>query len=236
MKKEKLDAKKEQGQPTHRSQESIVVRVLNFFNQYNKIIYGVAIGLLAIVAALLAFNKFYLVPQSEKASSLMTAPIEFMMKTDSLSLIMALEGDDEHEGFLTIASSFRFTKTANTANYFAGLCYLKLGDQEEALHYLLKFKHRDDVYWYGAQALISDIYDDQGDINKAIRFCKKATEGNDPYLTPINLFKLGQLYEREGDWGKAAAAYETIRNNFHAEYQKMGVDRYLERALINSNN
>jgi len=235
MKKEKIDAKKEQG-ASHRSQESFVVRVLNFFNQYNKIIYGVALGLLAIVAALLAFNRFYLTPQSEKASALMTTPIEFMMKTDSLSLLTALEGDDEHEGFLTIASSFRLTRTANTANYFAGLCYLKLGDKEEALRYLLKFKHRDDVYWYGAQALISDIYDDQGDMSRAIRFCKRATTGNDPYLTPINLFKLGQLYERDGDWKRAAAAYEAIRNNFHTEYQKMGVDRYLERARINRNN
>ena len=235
MKKEKLDAKKEQGQATHQTHENFVVRVLNFFNQYDKIIYGVAIGLLVIVGVLVAFNRFYLIPQSEKASSLMTAPIEFMMKADSLSLITALEGDDESEGFLNIASSFRLTRTANTARYFAGLCYLKLGEKEEALRYLRKFNQRDDVYWFGAQAMISDLYDDQGDTRNAIRFCKRATGGNDPYLTPINLFKLGQLYEREGDWKRAVAAYETIQNNFFTEYQKMGVDRYLERARINRN-
>jgi tetratricopeptide (TPR) repeat protein len=233
MKKAKLDEKKEQGQATQRTQEGFVVRVFNFFNQYDKIIYGVAIGLLAVVALLLAFNKFYLVPQTEKASALMTAPIENMMRADSLSLVMALEGDDEYEGFLTIASSFRLTKTANTAKYFAGLCYLKLGEQDEALRYLLRFRHKEDVYWYGAQALISDIYDDQGDTRRAIRFCRRATEGDDPYLTPVNLFKLGQLYEREGDWRRAVSAYQTIQNNFYTEYQKMGVDRYLERALIN---
>jgi len=233
MKKAKLDEKKEQGQSIQRSQEGFVVRAINFFNQYDKVIYGVTIGLLVVVGILLAFNKFYIVPQTEKASALMTAPIEYMMRTDSLSLTIALEGDDEHEGFLTIASSFRFTRTANTANYFAGLCYLKLGDKDEALRYLRKFKHRDDVYWYGAQALISDLYDDQGDIKRAIRYCRRATEGNDPYLTPVNLFKLGQLYERENDWRRAVVAYQTIQNNFHSEYQKMGVDRYLERALIN---
>jgi len=233
MKKAKLDEKKEQGQATQRKQESFVVRAINFFNQYDKIIYGVAIGLLAIVALLLAFNKFYLVPQTEKASAMMTAPIENMMRADSLSLIMALEGDDEYEGFLTVVSSFRLTRTANTAKYFAGLCYLKLGEKDEALRYLLRFKHREDVYWYGAQALISDMYDDQGDTRRAIRFCRRAAESNDPYLAPVNLFKLGQLYEREGDWRRAVAAYQTIQNNFYTEYQKMGVDRYLERALIN---
>jgi len=232
MKKAKLDEKKEQGQ---RTQEGFVVRTLNFFNQYNKVIYGVAIGLLVIVGALLAFNKFYITPQTEKASAMMTAPIEFMMKADSLSLIKALEGDDEHEGFLSIASSFRFTRTANTARYLAGMCYLSLGDKEDALNYLLKFKRRDDVYWFGAQATIGNLYDDQGDTRKAIRYYRRAVGGNDPFLTPANLFKLGQLYEREGDWRRAAAAYETIQKDFFTEYQKMGVDRFLERALINRN-
>jgi len=233
MKKEKLDAKKEQGQASQHKQGNFVLRIFNFFNQYDKIIYGVTIGLLVIVGALLAFSKFYIVPKTEKASLLMTAPIEFMMKGDTLSLNTALEGNDENEGFLSIASSFKFTSTANTANYFAGLCYLKLGDKEEALRYLLKFKQKEDIYWYGAQALISDIYDDQGDTKKAIRYCKKATESKDPYLTPVNLFKLGQLYEREGEWKKAVSAYEAIQDKFYTEYQKMGVDKYLERALIN---
>jgi len=232
MKKEKKEEKKELAQQT---KEGFVVRVFKFFDEYNKIIYGVAIGLLVIVAALLAFNKFYLTPQSEKASSLMTAPIELYMKADSLSLIQALEGDDENEGFLSIASSFKFTKTANTANYFAGMCYLKLGEKEDALVYLLKFKHKDDIFWYGAQAVISDLYDDQGDIKKAIKYIRKAAQSKDPYLAPVNLFKLGQLYEREDQWAKAADVYQIIKDKFFAEYQKMSVDKYLERAIINKN-
>jgi len=232
MKKSKLEEKKEQGQ--HKN-EGFVVRIFEFFNQYNQIIYGIAIGLLVVVGALLALNKYYLVPKSEKASALMSAPIDFMMKADSLSLVIALEGDDENEGFLTIASSFKLTSTANTANYFAGLCYLKLGDKEEALHYLLKFKHKEDVYWYGAQGMISDLYDDLGDLKKAIKYSGKAAESNDPYLAPLNLFKLGQLHEREEDWKKAVSAYQTIKDKFYTEYQKMNIDKFLERALINQN-
>jgi len=228
MKKEKKDEKK-----VHESQEGFVVRVFKFFDEYNKIIYGIAIGLLLIVCALLAFNKFYLEPQSEKASALMTAPMELYMKADSLSLIQALEGNDENEGFLSIASSFRFTKTANTAKYLAGLCYLKLGEKNEALDYLLKFKQKDEIYWYGAQAMISDLYDDQGDIKNAIKYCKKAAQSKDPYFAPINLFKLGQLYEREDNWAKAAETYQIIKDKFYSEFQKTGVEKYLERAMIN---
>jgi len=232
MKKEKPDKKNEQAQRTH---EGFVVRIFNFFNQYNKIIYGVAIGLLIIVCALLAFNKLYIIPQSWKASAMMTVPMDLYAKADSVSLVKALEGDEENEGFLTIASSFMFTSTANTAKYFAGMCYLKLGDKEEALNYFLKFKHKDDIFWYGVQGLISDLYDDQGDLGKAIKYGKKAAESKDPFLAPINLFKLGQLYEREEDWKKAAAAYQTIKDKFFNEYQKMSIDKFLERALINQN-
>ena len=230
MKKEKIDEKKDQ-----HPHDTLVVRIFNFFNKYNNIIYGIAIGLLLIVGALLAFNKFYLVPQTEKASAMMTAPIEMMMKADSLSLVKALEGDDENEGFLTIISSFKLTKAANTAKYFAGLCYLRLNDKEEALNYLLKFKHKDDIYWYAAQTMVSDLYDDQGEIKKAIKFCKKAAESKDPYFGPVTLFKLGQLYEREGDWKKAVDSYQAIQDRFYAEYQKMSVDKFLERARINMN-
>jgi tetratricopeptide (TPR) repeat protein len=230
MKKEKTTEKKEQ-----RSENNFVARVFNFFNEYNKIIYGVAIGLLVVVGVLLALNKFYLVPQTEKASSLMSAPIDMMIRADSLSLVTALEGDDENEGFLTIASSYGLTKAGNTANYFAGLCYLKLGDTEEALNYLLKFKHKEEIFWYAAQGIISDIYDDQEDMNNAIKYCKKAAESEDAYYGPVNLFKLGQLYERTEDWKKAAETYQLIEDKFYAEYQKMGVDKFLERALININ-
>ena len=232
MKKAKSEEKKEQGQHKH---EGFVVRVFSFFNQYDKIIYGIAIGLLIIVCGLLALNKFYLTPQAEKASHMMSAPMNFMQQADSVSLIKALEGDDENEGFLTIASSFKLTRTSNTANYFAGKCYLALGDKEEALRYLLKFKHKDEIYWYAAQSMISDLYDDMGEVAKAIKYCKKATESTDPYLAPVNLFKMGQLYEREGDWKKAAAAYQAIKDRFYAEYQKMNIDKFLERALINQN-
>ena len=232
MKKEKSDKKNEQNQ---HKQDGFVVRFLNFFNQYNKIIYGIAIGLLVIVAALLAFDKFYVSPQAGDASSMMTAPLEYYSRGDSLSLVSALEGDDENEGFLGIASSFMFTNTKNTANYFAGMCYYQLGDKEEALNYLLKFKQKEDVYWYVAQSVISDIYDDQEDISNAIKYCKKAAESNDPYNAPTYLFKLGQLYEREGDLEKAVATYQTIKDKFYTEYQKMSVDKFLEKALSNQN-
>ena len=227
---EKLGSKKvEQVQEN----ENFVTKILSFFNKYQNIIYGVIIGILVFILAILAFNRFYLQKKNAEASAQIVQPIKWFTQGDTASLKKALEGDGENDGFLDIASGYKITKTANTANYYAGLTYLKLGQKDEALEYLKKFKKREDVLWYACQATIGDIYDEQGDESKAISYYEKACKGKDPYFTPIALFKLGQMYERQGDWKKALNAYETIEKDFYTEYNKMSIAQYVERAKAN---
>lgn len=215
--------------------ENFVTKVLSFFNKYQNIIYGVIIGILVIVLAIIAFNRFYVQKKNAEAAAQIVQPIQWLTKGDTASLKMALEGDGENDGFLDIASHYKITRTANTANYYAGLTYLKLGQKEEALDYLTKFKKKEDVLWYACQATIGDLYDEQGDESKAISYYEKAVKGKDPFFTPIALFKLGQMYERQGDWKKALAAYETIEKDFYTEYNRMSVAQYAERAKSNVN-
>jgi tetratricopeptide (TPR) repeat protein len=210
--------------------ENFVTKVLSFFNKYQNLIYGIIIGILVLVLAILAFNRFYLQKKNAEASAQIVQPIQWYMQGDTASLNMALEGDGENDGFLDIASSYKLTKTANTANYYAGLTYLKLGKKDEAMDYLKKFKQKEDVLWYACQATIGDLYDEQGDESNAISYYEKAVKGKDPFFTPIALFKLGQMYERKGDWKKALDSYETIEKDFYTEYNKMSVAQYVERA------
>ena len=214
--------------------ENFVTKVLSFFNKYQNIIYGVIIGVLVIILAILAFNRFYLQKKNAEASAQIVQPIHWLNQGDTASLRMALEGDGENDGFLDIASNYKITKTANTANYYAGLTYLRLGQKEEALEYLLKFKKKEDVLWYTCQTLIGDLYDDQGNEAEAIKYYEKAIKGNDPYNTPMALFKLGQMYERQDNWSKAYDAYQQIEDNFYAEYNKMSIAQYKERAKSKS--
>ena len=213
--------------------ENIVTKILAFFNKYQNIIYGVIIGILVIVLAILAFNRFYVQKKNAEASAQIQQPIRWLAQGDTASLKKALEGDGENDGFLDIASGYKLSRTSNTANYYAGLTYLKLGQKDDAMEYLKKFKKKEDVLWYACQATIGDLYDEQGDESNAISYYEKAVKGKDPYFTPIALFKLGQMYERKGDWKKALDAYETIEKDFYAEYNKMSVAQYVERAKAN---
>ena len=214
--------------------ENIVTKILAFFNKDQNIIYGVIIGILVIVLAILAFNRFYVQKKNAEASAQIQQPIRWLAQGDTASLKKALEGDGENDGFLDIASGYKLSRTSNTANYYAGLTYLKLGQKDDAMEYLKKFKKKEDVLWYACQATIGDLYDEQGDESNAISYYEKAVKGKDPYFTPIALFKLGQMYERKGDWKKALDAYETIEKDFYAEYNKMSVAQYVERAKANA--
>ena len=210
--------------------ENFVTKILSFFNKYQNIIYGVIIGVLVIVLAILAFNRFYVQKKNAEASAQIQQPIRWLAQGDTASLKKALEGDGENDGFLDIASGYKLSRTSNTANYYAGLTYLKLGQKDDAMEYLKKFKKKEDVLWYACQATIGDLYDEQGDESNAISYYEKAVKGKDPFFTPIALFKLGQMYERKGDWKKALDAYETIEKDFYTEYNKMSVAQYVERA------
>ncbi len=224
---EKLGSKKVENEEVN---DNFVTKTIAFFNKYQNIIYGVVIGILLVVLALILFNRFYIQKKNAEASANITYPVSMLMAGDSTSLNLALEGDDENDGFLAIADNYKITKTANTARYYAGLCYLKLGQKDEALDCLKKFKKREDVLWYGCQTLIGDLYDDQGNESEAIKYYQKAIKGNDPLNTPIALFKLGQMYERQENWNEALAAYQKIEDNFFAEYNKMSIAQYKERA------
>ena len=224
---EKLGSKKMEQEA---EKENFVTRALAFFNKYQNIIYGVIIGLLVIACAVIAFDRFYIQKKNAEASAQIVRPISLFMLGDTTSLNLALEGDDENDGFLTIANGYKLTSTANTAKYYAGLTYLKLGQKDEAMDYLKKFKKKEDVLWYACQMTIGDLYDDQGDESNAIKYYKKASKSKDPLFTPTALFKLGQMYERQENWDEALKAYKEIENRFYAEYNKMSIAQYVERA------
>lgn len=210
--------------------ENFVSKTIAFFNKYQNIIFGIVIGIVVVIMAIILFNRFYLQKKNGEASAQMTYPISMLMAGDSASLNLALEGNDENDGFLSIANGYKLTKTSNTAKYYAGLCYLKLGQKDEAMDFLKQFKKRDDVMWYGCQNLIGDLYDDQGDEATAIKYYQKAAKGKDPYFAPIALFKLAQMYERQDKWEDAVSTYKQIEDNFNAEYVKMSIAQYAERA------
>ena len=227
---EKLGTKQEiEGQENEK-------KLVAFFKNNEKVIYGVLLGILVVVILIVALFRFIITPRNQKAADAIMAPIEQytigLSTGDSLSFATALEGNEETDGFLTIIDDYGSTKAGNTAKYYAALCYLQQRNYDEALDMLLKYKKKDQNVWYSAQMLIGDIYDEQGDVENAKKYYKHAIKGNTELVAPVAAFKLGMLFEREENWNEAYDNYKFIEEEFYERYTQMGVAKYLERAKI----
>ena len=227
---EKLGTKQEiEGQENEK-------KLVAFYKNNEKIIYGVLLGILVVVILIIALFRFIITPRNQKAAEAIMAPIEQytlgLSTGDSLSFATALEGNEETDGFLTVIDDYGSTKAGNTAKYYAALCYLQQHNYDEALDMLLQYKKKDQNVWYSAQMLIGDIYDEQGDVENAKKYYKHAMKGNTELVAPVAAFRLGMLFEREENWNEAYDNYKLIEDKFYERYTQMGVAKYLERAKI----
>src|SRR5690348_13326473 len=100
-----------------------------------KVMIGAGIVLLALIG-FVAYRELVQAPNKEKASEAMFRAQDYFNQ-DSVRL--ALNGDNVNPGFLKIISRYGGTPAANLAHFYAGSCYLKLGDFKNAVKYLEDF-------------------------------------------------------------------------------------------------
>ena len=194
-------------------------------NQKSLTIIVVAIILIAIFY--LGFTKLYIAPKEKDAQSeIFTA--EQYFETDSFRL--ALDGDENAFGFLYIIDEYGVTKTGNLACYYAGICYLHLGEYENAIEYLKKFDADDEMISPMAYGAIGDASAELEDYDEAESFYSKAVDYDNNFSTPMYLMKLGILYEKKGENEKALNAYQRIKDDYKASTEARYIDKYIERT------
>ena len=111
-----------------------VSKIEKFFNDNQKIIYGVLCAIIVIGLAVLAYQKFYLQPKKAEALAQMY-PAEASFRSGEYDL--ALNGDGNVAGFAQIINDYG--KKAGVAVYlYAGVCELEAGNWQAALDYLKK--------------------------------------------------------------------------------------------------
>lgn len=195
----------------------------------NGIMWAVAIIVL-IIAGYIGYTRFFLAPREREARAEM-----FMAETyfEQDSLQLALDGDAQYPGFLDIISSYRFTKSANLAHYYTGISYLKLGNYEDAINHLKKFRGRDQIIGAMAFGAIGDAYLELQDQSSAARYYRKAYryKPND-LTTPLFLFKAGLLFEEMGKPAEALSLYERISEEYQNSAEGRNIERYIGRTSV----
>jgi len=210
--------------------ESALTRTEQFIEDNQKKITYVVGAIVVIVGIYLAFNRFYMQPKENEALSQMFMAENYFEK-DSFNL--ALNGDGNYLGFLDIIDDYGLTKSANRAKYYTGISYLHLGQYEDAIDYLKKFKTNDLLLGPVKTGAIGDAMLELGNTDDALKQYKKAYSETDNILTtPIYKMKAAKLLESMNKLEEALKLYEEIKKDYPESAEGSTVDRYIARVKI----
>ena len=202
-----------------------------FFEKNGK---ALTLGLIVLVllgGLWVGYRNLVSKPRHEKAAELL-AQAQNKFEADDADYTVALNGDDNGAGFLEVIERYGSTPAGNLAKHYAGICYLRTGDLENAAKYLAKFSQLKGIPGelinaqnYGLQG---DIAVEQQDYARAVKFYEKAVKAADNNLTaPMYLRKAGLAEQAQGNEQKAAAFYEEILTSYPASMEARDAEKLL---------
>lgn len=200
----------------------------DFWNRNSKyIVYGFA-AIVLLIGGYFIYQSYFKAPQEQKAAEAMWRAEEFY-RADSVRL--ALNGAGANQGFLKIISKYGGTKAGNLARFYAGACYMKLGDFKNAIKHLDEFSTDDELLKVRTAGLLGDAYAETGKKNEAAENYKKAGTlfADDNINSPEYLFRAGLMYETMGKTESAIDMYSIIKQKYPATQRGVEVDKYLAR-------
>jgi len=210
--------------------ESALTRTEQFVEDNQRKITYVIGAVVVLVGAFLAFNRFYLQPKEQEALTQMFMAENYFEK-DSFNL--AINGDGNYLGFLDIIDDYGMTKSSNRAKYYAGISYLHLGQYEDAIDYLKKFKTDDLLLAPVKAGAIGDAMLELGKTDDALKQYKKAySETENELTTPVYKMKAASLLESMNKLDEALKLYEEIKKDYPQSAEGTTVDRYIARVKI----
>lgn len=210
--------------------EEVLTKSEQFIEQNKNTLLLVIAVIFVLVGGFIGFRRFVIEPKEQTAQSEMFMA-ERYFQLDSFRL--ALEGDGQYAGFEEIIEDYGITKSAKLAHYYAGISYLYLGEYEEAINYLKKFKAKDKLVSVVATGAIGDAYSELEEYNKAVGYYEEAAKTNPNDLTSaIYLKKAGLVYEQLEDYSKALEAYNKIKLNFPNSDEARDIEKFIAGAEV----
>lgn len=190
---------------------------------------------LVVVVLLVVGGYFYksvvIDGRAEKAAELIVdAQERFGGETPDFAL--ALNGDENGAGFLDVIEQYGSTPAGNLASHYAGICYLRLGDLENAEKYLAAYDAVKEITAEVVNAqnlgLRGDIAVEKGEYAAAVELYKKAVAiSKNSYTAPLYLYKQILAYAALENVAEAQKCFETLQ----AEYPMSIEARDAEKVL-----
>lgn len=189
------------------------------------------VALFLLAALIYGYRALIVAPRAEKAAA-MIAQAQSLFESETPDYELALAGDANGAGFLDVVEQFGGTPSGNLAKHYAGICYLRLGDLEQAAAYLAKFSPVSGIPGaivnaqnYGLQG---DVAVEQQNYAKAVKFYAKAVKASDNNLTaPMYLRKAALAEQAQGNKAEAAALLERILASYPSSMEAREAEKLL---------
>jgi tetratricopeptide (TPR) repeat protein len=201
----------------------------DFWTKNSKLITYVGGGLLAAVLLWAAYKYLYSQPRAtESARQIMQAQYQF--ERDSFQLALENPGGG-NPGFLAIINDYSGTPSANIAKYNAGVCYLNLGQYDNAIKYLKDYSAKDDLTSITKYGALGDAYSELKQDKEAMSAYESAVSaGDNEALTPFYMKRLALFNEKMGDKAAAKKLYDKIKEKYPKSQEATDIERYIIRA------
>ena len=138
----KMAKKKDKTEEQFAAVEETLTRTEQWVENNQKTLSTIVFTIVGVIALFLAYGKFYLEPVNEEAQQELFKSVTYF-EADSFNL--ALYGVNGEYGLLDIIDEYGSSDAGNLANYYAGISFLNMGDNESAIDYLSDFSSDDEV-------------------------------------------------------------------------------------------
>jgi tetratricopeptide (TPR) repeat protein len=221
--------KKDENPQGLKNVEETLTKTEQYLEENYKLLLSI-LGGVVILVGIFWLGRLWLNKKNDEAQSQMYQAQKWL-EMDSLKL--ALNGDGNYLGFLDIAKNYKLTKAGNLAKYSAGICYLHLGDFENAIDYLNKYSKKDKLIGSVATGATGDAYVELGDMDKgAAKYIEAAEMAKNSFNTPLFLMKAGQIYELQKKYSDALKIYERIKKEYPESTEGTSIDKYIARVKL----
>lgn len=214
------------------SSEIMIAKAKDFWVRYSKIISITCVVVVLGVGGYFIYKNYFQKPNEEKAVDAMFKAEEYY-RMDSVNL--ALKGDGQYLGFLKVIEKYGGTDAGNLARFYAGSCYLKLDDNQNAIKYLKKFSTSSKPVQARAYKLLGDAYADMGKNADALDYYKKSARHfeDDKTNSAEALFMAAYLADRVlKNQKEAIELYKELKEKFPQTPQGFDADKYLAQLGV----
>jgi tetratricopeptide (TPR) repeat protein len=188
-------------------------RAIHYYQTNKATVIGGSIAIVVLIG--MAIGYFIYSGQQEQKAQVMLGIAEQALLEGDLTRALYGNESDFTLGFVQIANNFGRTDAGNLANYYAAVTEYELGNAEEALVFIQRFRAPRSIVGVGPISLHGVILSDLGEYEAAAaKFIEAANWSVNESTTPNNLLQAAQAYIAAGNHGEARRIVERIITDY----------------------